>query len=251
MLEARSLTKSFGSVVALDGLNLQVRPGEIFCLLGANGAGKTTTLSLFLNFLRPTSGEVIVNGRNVMKFPREARQDLAYIPEVVQLYPHLTGLENLKYFASLAGHHRLSREELCGFLMQAGFPLDVADRRLGTYSKGMRQKVGIALALARNARAFLLDEPTSGLDPVAADDFSRTLKTLRDQGGAVLMSTHDLFRAKAIADRIGIMKSGRMIRAFTAEEASLTELETIYLDIMKMSALSQGTAQSKGARVEC
>lgn len=240
MLEARNLTKSFGSVMALDSLNLQVRPGEIFCLLGANGAGKTTTLGLFLNFLRPTSGEAIVCERNVMKFPRETRQDLAYIPEVVQLYPHLTGLENLKYFASLAGRRKLSREELCEFLKQAGFPLDAADRCLRTYSKGMRQKIGIALALAKNVKAFLLDEPTSGLDPAAADDFSTILKSIRDRGSAVFMSTHDLFRAKAVADRIGIMKSGRMIRSFTAKETSLTELEAIYLDIMKVSPVSEG-----------
>ncbi|WP_166825849.1 ABC transporter ATP-binding protein [Thalassoroseus pseudoceratinae] len=238
MLEAKDLTKTFGSVTALDQLNLHVRSGEIYCLLGANGAGKTTTLSLFLGFIRPTSGEAIVNGRIVERFPIETKRDLAYIPEVVHLYRHLTGIENLKYFAELAGRRRLTRKVLLEFLTRAGFPVEAADKRLGNYSKGMRQKVGIAIALVKEAKALLLDEPISGLDPAGANDFLRILESVRDQGVAVLMSTHDLFRARAIADRIGIMRAGTLVESLLPAETSLLDLETIYHQSVASSAIS-------------
>ena len=228
MLEAKNLTKKYESVTALDRLNLQVRSGEIYCLLGANGAGKTTTLSLFLGFIRPTSGEAIVNGKNVEQFPIAIKQDLGYIPEVVHLYGNLTGIENLKYFVELAGRRKLTRTELLEFLTRAGLPSDSADKRLVTYSKGMRQKVGIAIAIAKNAKALLLDEPISGLDPTGANEFLRILETMRDQGVAVLMSTHDLFRARAIADRLGIMRAGTLVETLSSGETSLNDLEEIY-----------------------
>jgi ABC-2 type transport system ATP-binding protein len=232
-LEARDLTKRYGDFTALDRLNLTVNRGEIVCLLGANGAGKTTTINLFLNFTEPSGGSARVAGIDVVREPLESKKHLAYIPELVMLYRNLSGIENLGYFASLATGRSFKREELVGYLQQAGLDADFVDRRVEGYSKGMRQKVGIALALARNASTLLLDEPTSGLDPKASNEFSELLLMFRSRGASILMATHDLFRAKETCDRIGIMKHGRLMQTLSAAEVDHAELERIYLDHMR------------------
>lgn len=232
MLEALALTKRYGTHVALDRLTLSVKPGEVFCLLGANGAGKTTTINLFLNFIQPTSGHATVNGLDVEKYPLDTKRYLAYIPETVMLYRQLTGLENLEYFMALAGRSALSRSELLTYLAWVGLESAAAERRVGTYSKGMRQKVGIAIAVAKGAKALLLDEPTSGLDPKASNEFSELLKHMSDKGIAVLMATHDLFRAKESGTRVGIMNRGQLVRTLATEEIGHADLERIYLEHM-------------------
>lgn len=232
MLEAVNLSKHYNGNAALDSLNLKIEPGEVFCLLGANGAGKTTTINLFLNFIEPTSGTAKINNLDVTAQPLETKKYIAYIPEQVMLYKNLTGLENLEYFSALAGHDKYSREQLLDFFDQVGLQREAAERRVGTYSKGMRQKVGIAIALAKQARALLLDEPTSGLDPKASNEFSELLKKLSGQGVAVLMATHDLFRAKESGTRVGIMKRGKMVSQLRTEEIGHADLERIYLEHM-------------------
>jgi len=232
MLEARELRKDYKDVVALHPLNLTVAPGEVFCLLGANGAGKTTTINLFLNFVAPTAGQAFINGIDVTASPLETKKYVAYIPETVMLYRNLSGLENLEYFSALAGRPDYTREQLLAFFSRVGLPGDAADRRVGTYSKGMRQKVGIAIALAKGAKALLLDEPTSGLDPKASNEFSELLKQMSAEGIAVLMATHDLFRAKESGTRVGIMKHGRLVATHTTAEFSHADLERVYLEHM-------------------
>lgn len=232
MLEAINLSKQYNGATALDSLNLKIEPGEVFCLLGANGAGKTTTINLFLNFIEPTSGTAKINNLDVTAQPLETKKYIAYIPEQVMLYKNLTGLENLEYFSALAGHDKYSREQLLGFFDQVGLQREAAERRVGTYSKGMRQKVGIAIALAKQARALLLDEPTSGLDPKASNEFSELLKKLSGQGVAVLMATHDLFRAKESGTRVGIMRHGKLMTTLKTEEIGHADLERIYLEHM-------------------
>ena len=233
MLEARGLAKVYDGHRALESLDLRVAPGEVFCLLGANGAGKTTTINLFLNFIQPTQGQALVNGRDVVAEPLATKRDLAYIPETVMLYRNLTGLENLEYFAGLSGLPPYTREQLRGFLTEAGLEAAAADRRVGGYSKGMRQKVGIAIAIAKGAKALLLDEPTSGLDPKASNEFSDLLKRLSANGVAVLMATHDLFRAKESGTRVGIMKHGRLVAQHTTDEFGHADLERVYLEHMR------------------
>jgi ABC-2 type transport system ATP-binding protein len=233
MLRASAATKRYGDVVALDSLDLEVDPGEVFCLLGANGAGKTTTINLFLNFIEPTAGTVSINGMDVTTHSLESKRFVAYIPEQVMLYRNLSGLENLEYFASLATGATPRRDALIDYLAQSGLAPDAAMRRVGGYSKGMRQKVGIAIALAKEARALLLDEPTSGLDPKASNEFSELLTMLRDRGAAILMATHDLFRAKESGTRVGIMKHGRLVRTMRTEELGHADLERVYLDVME------------------
>jgi len=232
MLEASALTKQYNGVAALDNLTLRVEPGEVFCLLGANGAGKTTAINLFLNFIEPTSGTARINGLDVTAHALETKKFVAYIPETVMLYKNLTGLENLEYFSALAGRSDYTRLELLGFFKQVGLQHEAADRRVGTYSKGMRQKVGIAIALAKGAKALLLDEPTSGLDPKASNEFSELLRQMSADGVAVLMATHDLFRAKESGTRVGIMRHGQLVRTLGTSEVGHADLERIYLEQM-------------------
>ena len=233
MLQAINLTKRYGTHVALNRLDLTVEPGEVFCLLGANGAGKTTTINLFLNFVEPSEGQALVNGLDVTARPLETKRYLAYIPETVMLYRNLTGLENLEYFAALAGKPDLTREQMLAYFTEVGLAADAADRRVGTYSKGMRQKVGIAIAIAKGARALLLDEPTSGLDPKASNEFSDLLRRMSANGVAVLMATHDLFRAKESGTRVGIMKHGTLVAQHTTDEFGHADLERVYLEHMR------------------
>lgn len=230
-LEAQGLCKAYGAQEALVDLDLRVEPGEIYCLLGPNGAGKTTTINLFLGFLAPTRGQAFVAGMDVATHDQETKAHLAYIPEQVMLYRNLTGLENLEYFAALAGKEP-GRQRLVEALVEAGLQRDAVDRRVSGYSKGMRQKVGIAIAIAKEARALLLDEPTSGLDPKASNEFSALLERLRDRGVAVLMATHDLFRAKETGSRVGIMRHGRLAVELDTAEVGHADLERIYLDHM-------------------
>ena len=228
MLIAENLSKTYGDYKALNNLNLKLNKGEIFALLGQNGAGKSTTINIFLGFVKPTEGVAKINGISVVDHPEETKEFIAYIPETVLLYPNLTGVENLKFFSSLAGFD-YDNEALTNFLSKAGLQADAHHNRLGGYSKGMRQKVGIAIAIAKKAKVLLLDEPTSGLDPKASNEFSEILKELASEGTTIFMATHDIFRAKEVADRIGIMKRGNLISEINANEISANELEKLYL----------------------
>ena len=232
MLEAIGLKKTYGTYEALKGLDLRINAGDIYCLLGANGAGKTTTINLFLNFIDPSGGKATVNGIDVVAQPLETKRYLAYIPETVMLYGTLSGLENLSYFAKLGGHAEYSEADLRAFLKRVGLQDGAADKPVAAYSKGMRQKVGVAIALAKQAKALLLDEPTSGLDPKASNEFSALLKQLQDEGAAILMATHDLFRAKETGTRIGIMREGCLMRELSTAEVSHADVERIYLEHM-------------------
>jgi len=233
MLKASGLTKRYGAHTALDHLDLDVGPGDIYCLLGANGAGKTTTVNLFLNFIAPSEGEASINGIDVTAHPVATKQHVAYIPEMVSLYPTLSGLENLRFFSALATGRELPRERLLELLDQVGLDRAAADQRVRGYSKGMRQKVWIAVALAKEAKALLLDEPTSGLDPHAASEFSALLQQAARHGVAVLTTTHDLFHAQQTATRIGIMKKGRLVESLAGEQIARTDLQALYLQHMR------------------
>ncbi|WP_299671956.1 ABC transporter ATP-binding protein [uncultured Polaribacter sp.] len=231
MLKANGLTKKYGAFTALNALDLEIGEGDIFCLLGANGAGKSTTINLFLNFIEPTNGNATINDMDVSKHPLETKQILSYIPENLMLYPNLTGLENLDFFCGLGGKN-YSKDELDTLLQQSGLQTHFINKRVQNYSKGMRQKVGIALARAREAKVLLLDEPTSGLDPKASNEFSELLLEMKDKGVTTLMATHDLFRAKDTGTHIGIMKEGVLVEKFESKDVSFQDLEKLYLKHM-------------------
>ncbi len=237
MIEAIELTKRYeDGTLGLDCLNLKVSPGEIFCLLGANGAGKSTAINLMLNFIEPTEGTASINGVDVTQDPLEAKKYVAYLSENVMLYGDFSARQNLDFFAGLAGK-QTDREGYYQILGRVGLPEKAFEQRVKELSKGMRQKVGIAIVIIRDAPAILLDEPTSGLDPEAAAEFLKLLEELREERKAVLMSTHDIFRAHTLADRVGIMKAGRLILERTREELEAENLERLYLDYMYETTL--------------
>ena len=236
MLEAIDLTKRYpDGRLALDALNLKVEPGEIFCLLGANGAGKTTTLNLFMNFTQPTAGKVRINGIDAVRNPTEAKKHVAYLMESVALYGSLTAMQNLEFFARLGGRFDCTRDDYAMAMRRVGLPERSFTQPVRTFSKGMRQKLGIAMAMIKEAPALLLDEPLASLDPQAAVELVETLKMLRSRGRAILLTTHDLFHAKQLADTVGILKEGRKVLTRTREELIYERLETLYLDYMRGS----------------
>jgi len=234
MLQAIDLTKQYeDGLLALDHINLEVNEGEVFCLLGANGSGKTTTINLFLNFIDPTEGTALVNGIDVVKNPLDTKEYVSFVSENVMLYNNFTARQNLDYFAKLGGKKNLTKEDYHRYMRTVGLQDEAFEMRVKNYSKGMRQKLGITIAIIKDAPNILLDEPTAGLDPTAAAEFIKILVGLRDEGKAIFMCTHDIFRAKVIADRIGIMKEGRLVMVRTREEFLEEDLEKIYLDYMQ------------------
>ncbi|WP_299549677.1 ABC transporter ATP-binding protein [Seonamhaeicola sp.] len=226
MLKANKLSMQYDDTLALKDLSFTVAPGEIFCLLGQNGAGKTTTINIFLGLIEPTSGEALIDG--VIAKKKSVRNTLAYIPEVVQLYGNLSGLENLDYFSRLAGFI-YTKEGLKSLLKKVNLQEEAFNKRLVTYSKGMRQKVGIAIAIAKKASYILMDEPTSGLDPKASVEFAEICKELSANGVGILMTTHDIFNAVNIGSKIGIMKEGFLVHTTDTSKISAEELQELYI----------------------
>jgi ABC-2 type transport system ATP-binding protein len=229
VLQAVQLGKQYNGTAALSNLNLTIENGEIFCLLGQNGAGKTTTINLFLGFTKASSGKALINETEVKPNDSRTKKMIAYIPEVVQLYGNLNGIENLDFFSRLAGF-KYSKEMLTGFLSKAGLQVEAHSNRLSTYSKGMRQKVGIAIALTKNADVILMDEPTSGLDPKATAEFTRICKELAADGKTIFMATHDIFNAVNVGTRIGIMKQGTLVHTVETSDITANELQQLYLE---------------------
>ena len=239
ILKAADLSKRYeDGVLALDHLNLEVQSGEVYCLLGANGAGKTTAVNLFLNFIPPTTGTCFIKGIDVTKDPLEAKKHVAFVSENVMLYGNFTARQNLDFFAKLGGRENLGKEDYYQVMRRVSLQEKAFEQRVKSFSKGMRQKLGISIAIIKDAPAILLDEPTSGLDPKAASEFLEILNELRDEGKSVFMSTHDIFRAKDIADRVGIMKEGRLVMERTREELQYEDLVKIYIDYMRAEPLS-------------
>lgn len=200
----------------VDGLSLTLAPGEIYALLGGNGAGKSTTLFAILGFLDRSGGTLTVGGNDPSSQPDAVRAQIAYLPENVALYDHLSARENVDYLLKVADCRR-SRSDVETAFHSVGLAASAWDQRAGSFSKGMRQKTAIALAMLRDTPLLLLDEPTSGLDPAAAADFHKLLETLAARGVAVLMVTHDLLGAADTADRIGLIAGGRIASEWTAQ----------------------------------
>jgi len=232
MIDLQDVSKSFKGIPAVQNLTLQIKEGEILGLLGANGAGKSTTINMLLGFLPPDSGTVSINQLNVSKKADEVRNLIGYIPENVNLYSYLSGIENLDYFCRLAGL-KYTQNELQDFLTTCGLQKEAHRKRVSGYSKGMRQKVGIAIAYAKKVKVYLLDEPASGLDPLASNELSELLKKLADEGAAILMASHDIFRVREVCHRIGILKKGKLVKELQSNEVNTNELETLYLEFMK------------------
>ena len=232
MIAIQDVSKSFKGFKAVDNLTLNVPKGEILGLLGANGAGKSTTINMLLGFLKPDSGSISINKIDVIAKPENSRKQIGYIPENVNLYPYLSGLENLEYFCKLA-NLKYSKSELSDFLSRCGLQTEAHKKKVSSYSKGMRQKVGIAIAYAKKATVLLLDEPASGLDPLASNELSDLLKEMASNGTAILMASHDIFRVREVCNRIGILKNGALVKELNTDDVNANELEALYIEYMK------------------
>ncbi|RYD83230.1 MAG: ABC transporter ATP-binding protein [Sphingobacteriales bacterium] len=229
ILQAINLSKQYNQHTALSNLNLSLEKGEVFCLLGQNGAGKTTAINLFLGFIEASAGKALINGLEIKPNDSLSKKYLAYIPEVVQLYGNLSGIENLDFFSRLAGF-TYSKTLLEGFLSKARLQAEAHHKPLASFSKGMRQKVGIAIALAKNAAVILMDEPTSGLDPKATEEFTVICKELAAEGKTIFMATHDIFNAVNVGTRIGIMKQGQLVQSINTSDITAQALQQLYLE---------------------
>ncbi len=201
----------YGSTMVLDGIDLQVMPGEVFAILGGNGAGKSTLLTLMLGLLRPNAGRITIDGRDPAVDPEGVRRALAYVPETAAVYPHLSGVENLRYFLDIAGV-RKTRDAIAAALETVGLQAQAWDRRASEYSKGMRQKLVLALALLRDVRLLLMDEPGSGLDPDADAQLAALIAGMRADGRSVVLVSHDLEAITALADRYVFLAAGEIVR---------------------------------------
>lgn len=209
IVEARGVTKDFGTVQAVKGVDLSIAPGELFGLIGHNGAGKSTLFKMMLGLIPITAGEIRIDGEpvNGPRF-RETRRKIGYLPENVVLYDNLTGIETLYFFADLKA---VPRRECAGLLDKVGLA-HAARRRVREYSKGMRQRLGFAQALLGTPRLLFLDEPTTGLDPGAIRDFYRILRELKGEGVTMVLTSHILAEIQERVDRLAIMEGG-LIRA--------------------------------------
>lgn len=230
MIKINNVFKSFKEHKALSDLSIEVKSGEIYGLLGANGAGKSTTLNLILGFLIADSGSIEL--KNLEDNSDISTNLIGYIPENVNLYPYLSGIENLDYFCKLA-NLRYNKNELKSFLNECGLNEAFHKKLTSSYSKGMRQKVGIAIAYAKKAKIYLLDEPASGLDPLSSNELSELLIKLANNGSSILMASHDIFRVRETCNKIGILKNGKLIKEMNTQNVSSNELESIYLNFMK------------------
>ena len=226
-LEAKGLSVVRSQTPVLRQVSFGVHRGEVYALLGGNGAGKSTTLLTFLGFLVPTEGFAYVDGLDASVLRRDVRRRIAYLPERATLYTHLSARENLSYFLALASQVP-DAAALENALDSVGLAASARGDRLEKFSKGMRQKVAIALALLRDTPILLLDEPTSGLDPVAIDEFNTLVRRLADAGRTILMVTHDVYGACQVADRIGLLRGGQLVGSFAATAAKRIDTEAVH-----------------------
>ena len=243
LLRVADLQKSFGTKSAVSSLSLSVGKGAIVALLGANGAGKSTTIRILAGLDDADGGRIVQEGNDVSADRSARRAAASYLPEQVALYDELTGRTNLRHLLEISTKKTWRPGDLEEPLRAAGLASEAWDKPTGAYSKGMRQKVGLALALARGAKLLLLDEPTSGLDPHAAAELGRSLKAFASSGGGVLMATHDVYRAAEIATVVLIMKEGRITTSFDPSGASPRSIEERFFDEISSSTKITEAAQ--------
>lgn len=218
VIETRGLTKRYGRVVAVEDLNLEVKEGEVFGLLGPNGSGKTTTILMLLGLTEPTAGEARVLGLDPMREPLKVKSRVGYLPDQVGFYGELTAWENLRYTTRLLGLPEAeARARIEEVLKRMGL-WEVRDRRVSAFSRGMRQRLGLAEVLLKRPKVAILDEPTLGLDPEAAREFLELIKGLKAEGITILLSSHLLHQVQEVCDRVGLFHKGHLALLGTVEE---------------------------------
>lgn len=228
VLETKGLTKHYGSFVAVDNLDLSIRKGEVFGLLGPNGAGKTTTILMLLGLTEPTKGEVRVLGFDPSRRPLSVKARVGYMPDQVGFYDELTARENLIYIARLNGIPRDQVRRRVEEALERVHLAQVMDKRAGTFSRGMRQRLGLADVLIKNPQLIIMDEPTQGLDPELAHEFLGLIQNLKEEGTTILLSSHLLHQVQVICDRVGLFSNGRMVLQGTVQELARKVLGGAY-----------------------
>lgn len=217
-VQARGLQKTYGSVVAVKGLDLSIRKGEVIGLLGPNGSGKTTTILMLMGLTEPTGGWVRVLGYNPLRDPLSVKRRVGYMPDSVGFYDHLTARQNLEYTAMLAGLDFATRKARIDEVLERLQLSGVADKKVGTFSRGMKQRLGLAEVLMKKPGLIILDEPTSGLDPEAAREFLEIIRSLKQQDITIMLSSHLLHQVQAICDRVMLFNKGENVLEGTVEE---------------------------------
>jgi len=241
VIEARGLLKLYGTQRAVDAIDLDIRRGEIFGLLGPNGAGKTTAILMMLGLTEISGGTVEVLGFDPVRQPLEVKRRVGYLPDAVGFYDHLTARENLVYTARLLA---IPRSQIGRRIMEAMESVqlaDVVDKRVSTYSRGMRQRLGIAEIVMKKAEIAILDEPTSGLDPHATFELLEMIRGLKRMGVAVLLSSHLLDQVQRVCDRVALFKAGRIAMMGSVAELALQVLGAGF--VVEVEAEGQGIAR--------
>ncbi|WP_038057718.1 ABC transporter ATP-binding protein [Thermus amyloliquefaciens] len=218
VIETHGLTKRYGRVVAVEDLNLEVQEGEVFGLLGPNGSGKTTTILMLLGLTEPTRGKARVLGLDPMREPLKVKARVGYLPDQVGFYGELTAWENLRYTTRLLGLPEAEAKARIEEVLKRMGLWEVRDRRVSAFSRGMRQRLGLAEVLLKRPKVAILDEPTLGLDPEAAREFLELIKGLKAEGITVLLSSHLLHQVQEVCDRVGLFHKGRLALVGTVEE---------------------------------
>jgi ABC-2 type transport system ATP-binding protein len=208
VIEARGLTKRYGRAVAVDGIDLAVGKGEVFGLLGPNGSGKTTTILLLLGLTEPSAGQIRVLGLDPLRRPLAVKRRVGYLPDQIGFYDHLTARENLRYSARLTGLASAEAGKRIDEALARVRLSDVRDRRVSTFSRGMRQRLGLAEVLVKQAEIAILDEPTSGLDPQSTQELLDLIRRLAADGVTIVLSSHLLGMMQTICDRVALFRKG-------------------------------------------
>jgi len=222
-IRTRQLTKRYGDLTAVDGLDLEIRRGEIFGLLGQNGAGKTTTILMLLGLSEPSAGAARVLGLDPARHALQVKRRVGYLPDAVGFYSDLTGRENLRYTARLNGLSRDEAEQRIDAVLEQVSLVDRADTRADTYSRGMLQRLGVADALVKDPEILILDEPTTAIDPIGVIEILDLLRRLvRERGVTILLSSHLLNQVQSVCDRIGIFAAGRLVGLGSVAELAAT-----------------------------
>jgi len=229
VITAEALTKRYGTTIAVDNLDLAIARGDVFGLLGPNGAGKTTTILMILGLTEPTSGSITTLGFDPLREPLEVKRRVGYLPDQVGFYDHMTGRDNLRFTARLAGLARAHIEGSIGNALDRVHLTDAADRPVKTYSRGMRQRLGIAEILMRKVEVAILDEPTSGLDPQTTREFLALIRTLQGEGMTVVISSHLLDLVQSMCDRVALFSNGRIGLSGRVDDLMRDVLGGIYM----------------------
>jgi ABC-2 type transport system ATP-binding protein len=241
-VDALDLYKRFGSIVAVDSVSFQVEEGEIFGLLGPNGAGKTTTIRMLTGILKPDGGEARIMGYNIHKDPVKARMLIGVVPEEANPYPDLSAWDNLMLVGRLYGLPKHTVEDRASSLLRLLDLYDARKRRAGNLSKGMRQKLLVAMALIGEPKVLFLDEPTSGLDVLSARKIRSLILDLKKNGDTILLTTHNVEEAGALCDRILIINGGRVVEMGTPEDLRIKSGLYTYVSVTLNRAVDEKDA---------